>query len=168
MSQNPEPQEPRYKNKPTFLQRLRDKAYDIVYSEGDFILQFTADFIRGPDPVRDDRHIQRQVKHWNGRTVKGQGATSPKPLTVEQQRIFAKILKRKPSESQVAYWKRKKALLQTVDKQGLVKRHLQSEKDVTKQQSQQSTPRPEYQSVTQTYGKADTQKQKASSKMRRS
>ena len=108
-----------------FFPWLRDRLYDVVYSEGDFALQFIADFFRGCEPIREAKHIKRQMKFQAGKNVAtGQG----KPLSKSQQKVFADILKRQPSEGQIPYWKRKKAMLNNPHKQELVFQHIQLQK----------------------------------------
>ena len=109
---------------------LRDKMYDVVYSEGDFVLQFVADFFRGAEPAREARHLKRQVEfqasrgqHSSGKNVKKPIQSQRKPLNKAEQKIFVDLLKRKPSEKQIPYWKRKKALLSNPNKRELVMRH---------------------------------------------
>lgn len=116
-----------FAQKPGFFSWLRDKAYDFVYNEGDFVLQFTADLIRGEDPVRENRHIQRQMNYREQKT------NSEKRLSNKEYAVFLDLLKRNLGEDQVAYWKRKKACLLSNNKQGLVKRHSKNMNDKQKQ-----------------------------------
>ena len=114
---------------------LRDKMYDVVYSEGDFVLQFVADFFRGAEPAREARHLKRQMKfqasrgqHSSTKHVKNTVKIQGKPLNKAEQKIFMDLLKRKPSEKQIPYWKRKKALLSNPNKRELVMRHVDAVK----------------------------------------
>ena len=109
---------------------LRDKMYDVVYSEGDFVLQFVADFIRGPEPAREAKHLKRQVQfqasrgqHSSVKNVKKPIQSQGKPLNKAEQKIFVDLLRRQASEKQVTYWKRKKAMLNSPNKHELIKRH---------------------------------------------
>lgn len=112
---------------------IRDRLYDFVNIEGDFALQFMADFIRGPEPAREENHLKRQMQfqaekgqHSSLRNVKKARPGQGKPLSKVEQTIFVDLLKRKPSEKQVPYWKRKKALLNNPSKRELVLQHAAS------------------------------------------
>jgi len=101
---------------------VRDRLYDFVNIEGDFALQFMADFIRGPEPAREEQHLKRQMQFQAGKQ-KNNTKTHQKPLSKAEQKIFVDLLRRKPSEKQVPYWKRKKALLNNPNKRELVTQH---------------------------------------------
>lgn len=116
-----------FAQKPGLFSWLRDKAYDFVYNEGDFVLQFGADLIRGVDPVRENKHIQRQMNYREQKT------NSEKRLSNKEYAVFLDLLKRNPGEDQVAYWKRKKACLLSNDKQALVKQHSNKMNDKQRQ-----------------------------------
>lgn len=114
---------------------LRDRLYDFVNTEGDFALQFMADFIRGPDPVREEKHLKRQMRFQAGkgrysatRDVKRRAKSQEKPLNEAEQKIFVDLLRRKPGEKQLPYWKRKKSLLNNPNKRELVKSHQEQQK----------------------------------------
>ena len=106
-----------------FFERMLDLTYRFVKQEGDFSLQFFADFIRGPS-IRRDEKIKK--------------SKSEIPLTYDENKIFQELLKRKQGEDQVAYWKRKKAMLNMVDKKGLMHQEIlfrkQQKKDKNKEQ----------------------------------
>ena len=97
--------------KPGIFEWLRDQAYDFVYYEIGTGLDFVGDLFRGPSGYSQSLHRQAQ---------KAQKRTAEKPLSKTDQAAFAALLKRQPSEGQVAYWKRKKALLRHPDKKALV------------------------------------------------
>lgn len=130
---------------------LRDKMYDVVYSEGDFVLQFVADFFRGPEPAREERHLRRQMSYQAGKQ------TSEKPLTKSEQASFADLLRRKASEPQMIYWKRKKALLAAPNKQQIVAQFTDLQKTMAKQKKQVQTPEI---SIAQTYQNTRVKKKK--------
>ena len=50
-----------YSPKPSFFGKLRDAMYDFVYTEGDISLQLMGDLIRGFDPTREQKHLERQL-----------------------------------------------------------------------------------------------------------
>jgi len=113
-----------------FLPWLFDQINTFITVEGDFALQFMADFIRGPEPAREEKHLERQMKiqasrgqHSSLRNVKNTVKSQGKPLSKAEQKNFVDLLKRKPSEKQVLYWKRKKALLNNPNKRELVMQH---------------------------------------------
>lgn len=136
---------------------LRDKMYDVIYSEGDFALQFMADCIRGPEPVREQRHLARQVAYQAGKQ------TFEKPLTKSEQASFTEILKRKPSEPQMIYWKRKKALLAAPNKQQLVVQFTELQKTLAQRKQQVQTPEI---SIAQTYQTERVKKKKTTRRKR--
>lgn len=96
---------------PSFLTWLRDRAYDFVYYDIGTGLDFVGDLFRGPSGYSQSLHRQAE---------KAQKRTAEKPLSKTDQAAFTALLKRHPSEGQVAYWKRKKALLRHPDKKALV------------------------------------------------
>tara|TARA_Y100000389_G_C17186874_1_gene376848 strand:+ start:230 stop:670 length:441 start_codon:yes stop_codon:yes gene_type:complete len=100
-----------------FFSKLRDIAYDFVYREGDFTLQFFADFFRGTD----DRKARQQPSKQSQKE---------EPFTYDERLFFDGLLKRKQGEEQMAYWKRRKALLKMTDK----KRFVHEAMDAQKQQ----------------------------------
>lgn len=106
------------------FQKIRDSLYNIVDSEGGFILHFFADLIRGGSPK------YRQQKR---------AEQSQKPLNRSQQKIFDEMLKRRQNESQIAYWKRKKAMLNLADKETLVQKEILSRKHQAQQHKKQQS-----------------------------
>ncbi len=113
--------------KPGIFSWLRDQAYDFVFYEIGAGLDFVGDMFRGPSGYSQSLHRQ---------AAKAQMQTPlAKPLTKSEQTIFAGMLKRNPAEDQVAYWKRKKALLAHPDKQGLVQQHRAHSVETAKGQS---------------------------------
>ena len=100
-----------------FFERMLDFTYRFVKREGDFSLQLFADFIRGPS-IRRDEKIEK--------------SKSEIPLTYDENKIFQELLKRKQGEDQVAYWKRKKAMLNMADKKGFVQQEIQLRQQQTK------------------------------------
>jgi hypothetical protein len=116
--------------KPGIFSWLRDQAYDFVFYEIGTGLDFVGDMFRGPSGYSQSLH--RQTEKSQTRTP---DAT---PLTKAEQMIFTSMLHRRPAEGQVAYWKRKKALLGTPDKQGLVKQQQAREAGMAKAQSEGS------------------------------
>lgn len=115
----------------SIFSKLRDSLYDIVYSEGDFALQFIADLIHGPDAHRDAGHVKRQLQH--------QEKNFTVILTEKERAIFMIILSRKTGEEQVAYWKRKKLLLQHPNKKELVQNYITAQQDKKNSQKAQTT-----------------------------
>ena len=115
----------------SIFSKLRDSLYNIVYSEGDFALQFIADLIHGPDAQRDAGHVKRQLQH--------QERNSTVILTEKEKAIFMIILSRKAGEEQVAYWKRKKLLLQHPNKKELVQNYITAQQDKKNSQKAQTT-----------------------------
>lgn len=125
-----------------FLPWLFDQINTFITIEGDFALQFMADFIRGPEPAREERHLQRQMqfqagkrRHSSTKNVKSATKSQGKPLSKAEQKIFVDLLKRKPSEKQVPYWKRKKSLLSNPNKRELVMQHTDALKLAEKQKA---------------------------------
>jgi hypothetical protein len=98
--------------KPGIFSWFRDQAYDFVYYEIGAGLDFVGDLFRGP--LGYSKSLHRQTDKAQARTPEA------KPLTKAEQAVFTKMLKRTPAEPQMAYWKRKKALLGNPDKQDLV------------------------------------------------
>ena len=101
-----------FAQKPGIFSWMRDRAYDFVYYEIGTGLDFVGDLFRGPSGYSQSLH--RQAEKVQKRTP------IAKPLTKAEQAAFATMLKRQPSEGQVDYWKRKKALLRHPDKKALV------------------------------------------------
>ena len=101
-----------FAQKPSIFSWMRDRAYDFVYYEIGAGLDFVGDLFRGPSGYSGSLH--RQAERAQKRTP------TAKPLSKSEQVVFAAILTRQPSEPQMAYWKRKKALLKHPDKKALV------------------------------------------------
>jgi hypothetical protein len=114
--------------KPGMFSWLRDQAYDFVYYDIGAGLDFVGDLFRGPSGY--SQSLYRQADKAQARTPKA------KPLTKTEQAIFAGMLKRTPSEGQVAYWKRKNALLGVPDKKQLVQQQQARDIGAAKAQSQ--------------------------------
>ena len=104
-----------------FFSKLRDIAYDFVYREGDFTLQFFADFFRGTDKVNRKAHQQPPKQ-----------SKQEEPFTYDERLFFDGLLKRKQGEKQIAYWKRKKALLKMTDKKRFVREAMDAQKQKEK------------------------------------
>lgn len=121
---------------------MRDKLYDVVYSEGDFALQFMADLMRGPDYGRETKHLNRQAKYQNSKASLSQSSPSEKPMTKDDQRAFVELLRRKPSEPQMVYWKRKKAILNSPNKHDLLAQYKQLQANMAERKTQ--TPETEF------------------------
>lgn len=117
-----------FAKKPDLLTWFQDRAYDFVYYEIGTGLDFVGDLFRGPSGYSQSLH--RQTDKAQARTPEA------KPLTKAEQAVFTGMLKRSPSEPQMAYWKRKKALLGNPDKQGLVAQQLALDAAVAKRQNQ--------------------------------
>jgi len=101
-----------FAQKPGLFSWMRDRAYDFVYYEIGTGLDFVGDLFRGPSGYSQSLHRQAaKAQKW---------VPTAKPLTKAEQTKFAAMLKRHPSEGQVDYWKRKKALLRHPDKKALV------------------------------------------------
>jgi len=98
------------------LKTLRDRAYDAVYRDGDFALQFIGDIIRGPSIDRNAAFSKRHNKKETS------------ILTDAEHRIFAKMLVREQDENQVTYWKRRKALFNHENKKALIREYHNLEK----------------------------------------
>ncbi|MBM1691592.1 hypothetical protein [Sulfitobacter geojensis] len=120
-----------FTQKPSIFSWMRDRAYDFVYYEIGTGLDFVGDLFRGPSGYSQSLH--RQAARAQTRTPKA------KPLTKAEQAIFAFMLRRKSDEGQIAYWKRKKALLSVPDKQSLVQQHQDRAAKMAKDRS----PRPQ-------------------------
>ena len=101
-----------FAQKPGLFSWMRDQAYDFVYYEIGTGLDFVGDLFRGPSGYSQSLHRQAEKAQARSPTAK--------PLTKTEQALFAAMLKRQPSEGQVDYWKRKKALLRYPDKKALV------------------------------------------------
>jgi len=98
--------------KPGLLTWLRDLAYDFVYYEIGTAVDFVGDLIRGPSGYSKSLH--RQTERAEAR------AKTETPLTKAEKQVFVDMIRREPGEPQIAYWKRKKALLANPDKKDLV------------------------------------------------
>jgi hypothetical protein len=102
-----------FAKKPGVFAWLRDQAYDFVYYEIGAGLDFVGDLFRGPSGYSGSLH--RQADKAQARRPKA------KSLSKMEQAKFAGLLHRRAREGQVAYWKRKKALLNHPDKKALLK-----------------------------------------------
>lgn len=100
----------------SLLRKLRDRAYDTVYRDGDFALQFVGDLIRGPSETRDTAFHKRQLMR--------QGKQQGKTLTYEERQAFLEISKRQEGEKPLDYWKRRKALLESKSKKEIAQHYL--------------------------------------------
>lgn len=101
-----------FAQKPGLFAWMRDRAYDFALYEIGTGLDFVGDLFRGPSGYSGSLHRQAaKAQKW---------VPTAKPLTKAEQTQFAAMLKRQPPEGQVAYWKRKKALLRHPDKKALV------------------------------------------------
>jgi hypothetical protein len=119
---------------------IRDTLYNIVFTEGDFALQLVGDLIGGTSRAREAKHLERQI-HRQERRVHGNKADKHRtpttaPLRYEERKVFQEIMQRHEGEEQVAYWKRKKRLLNHPNKQQLVAQELASRAQAEKQQTQ--------------------------------
>lgn len=101
-----------FAKKPDIFSWMTDRAYDFALYEIGAGLDFVGDLFRGPSGYSGSLH--RQAEKAQARNPRA------KPLTKAEQTQFAAMLKRQPSEGQVAYWKRQKALLRHPDKKALV------------------------------------------------
>lgn len=108
----------------SLFEKVRDSLYNFVEREGGFTLHFFSDFIRGASP----KYKQKQRAKY-----------SEEPLTRSQRKIFDELLQRRHGESQIAYWKRKKAMLNLADKQSLVQQELHARKEQAQQQKKTQT-----------------------------
>lgn len=98
------------------LKTFRDRAYDAVYRDGDFALQFVGDLIRGPSETSDKAFHNRQLT----RHAKRYGKT----LNYEERQAFLELSKRQDGEKPLDYWKRRKALLENSNKKGMAQHYL--------------------------------------------
>jgi hypothetical protein len=98
--------------KPGILSWLRDQTYDFAYYEIGAGLDFVGDLFRGPSEYSESLH--RQASKAQTRIEKTH------PLSKAERAEFAGLLHRRADEGQVAYWKRKKALLSHPDKKALL------------------------------------------------
>jgi len=100
----------------------RDQLYDIVYQEGDFALQMVGDLFRGYEPSRENKHLERQIKHREKRVASSmpkmnnqagdrKSQIHKKPLSYYEKQAFVDLLRRDTGEGQIEYWKRKRWLL---------------------------------------------------------
>lgn len=94
--------------------KMRDAAFRFIEREGDFSLHFFADFIRGPSAVEEKKKTKQ--------------AKAEKPLTHDEQQVFNELLQRRKGEDQIAYWKRKKAMLNMADKKSVVQEEIAARK----------------------------------------
>ena len=116
-----------FARKPGIFEWLRDQAYDFVDYERGTGLDFVGDMFRGPSGYSKSLHRQS--------TKAEQRTPQAKPLTRAERAVFADMLKRQSTEPQMAYWKRKKALLGNPDKQGLVKQQCALDATLAKRQT---------------------------------
>lgn len=134
--------------KPGVFSWLRDQAYDFVYYEIGTGLDFVGDMFRGPSGYSQSLH--RQAAKAQTRTPQA------KPLTQSEQAVFLEMLKRGTSEPQMAYWKRKKALLNNPDKKDLVDQQRALDAALTKRQAKHPNinieASPQFRSPTRTQG----------------
>ena len=119
---------------------LRDQAYDFLYYDVGTALDFVGDMFRGPSGYSKSLHRQAAKAGAKGKPEK--------PLTRSERAVFAQMLRRKAGEPQIAYWKRKKALLTHPDKHDLVRQQRSLEAEMARRQTgskitvdAQSTPR---------------------------
>ncbi len=132
---------------------MRDRAYDFVYYEIGTGLDFVGDLFRGP--LGYSQSLHRQAEKVQTRSHEA------KPLSKREQAAFTEILKRRPSEGQVDYWKRKKALLKHPDKHSIIAQHQSRAQDQAPQPTIKveaaSSPRPA-RSTAPTQAKARTRR----------
>ena len=102
---------------------LRDHAYDVVASEGDFALQFIGDLIRGPDADRGTAFVKRNQERRR--------SSKEPPLNYEERVQFQELMQRQGGETIIEHWKRQKALLAAEGKKDLVRQYkaLKSSRD---------------------------------------
>ena len=117
--------------KPGILSWLRDQTYDFAYYEIGAGLDFVGDLFRGPSEYSESLH--RQASKAQTRTEKTH------PLSKAERAEFAGLLHRRADEGQVAYWKRKKALLGVPDKKQLMKQ--QHARDIAAVKAQSQSPK---------------------------
>jgi hypothetical protein len=98
------------------LKTFRDRAYDAVYRDGDFALQFVGDLIRGPSETSDQAFHKRQLARQTRRHGKA--------LSYEERQAFLELSKRQDGEKPLDYWKRRKSLLENSNKKGMAQHYL--------------------------------------------
>ncbi len=106
-----------------FGEKLGDFLYDTVFHVGDTALQFTADLIHGPDNYWSGGYHKRQISKSERvglKRAKKQKAT-PRPLSIEERKVFTSLLKRQNGETIIEHWKRRKAMLDYPNKRELVR-----------------------------------------------
>ena len=105
------------------LAAIRDRAYDVVASEGDFALQFIGDLIRGPDADRGAAFLKRDQDRRK--------ISKEAPLNYEERIQFQELMQRQDGETVIEHWKRQKALLAAEGKKDLVRQYkaLKSSQD---------------------------------------
>lgn len=114
------------------LAAIRDRAYDVVASEGDFALQFIGDLIRGLDADRGAAFVKRtQERHKTSKEP---------PLNYEERVQFQELMQRQDGETIIEHWKRQKALLATEGKKDLARQYkaLKSSKNKLESKKQRS------------------------------
>jgi len=140
---------------------VRDQLYDFVYQEGDFALQMVGDLFRGYEPKRENKHLERQIRHREKRasqpipkskktneTQNKQSQIREKPLSYNEKLAFVDLLKRETGEGQIEYWKRKKWLLSLPNE--TIREMLTIRSDIDKQIAT-DTIEVEANSITQSY-----------------
>ena len=136
---------------------MRDRLYDVVYSEGDFALQMVGDLIRGYEPARERRHLERQIRHREKRVVPAKSKqrhslpksqNHEKPFTHNEKQAFVDLLKRETGEGQIEYWKRKKWLLHLSTK--TIREMITQRENIEKQMASDDIQIESY-SIAQTY-----------------
>lgn len=127
-----------------FIPWIFNQVSTFIAQEGDFALQFMADFIRGPDYGRETTHLNRQVDYQTRKAVPTQTAGAEKPMTKGEKQVFVNMLRRKPSEPQMIYWKRKKAILNSTNKHDLIAQHSALQVQMAKRQKRSQSPDTEF------------------------
>jgi len=97
------------------LAAIRDRAYDVVASEGVFVLQFIGDLIRGPDTDRGAAFVKRDQER---RKINKEPA-----LNYEERVQFQELMQRQDGETIIEHWKRQKVLIATEGKKDLVRQY---------------------------------------------
>lgn len=102
---------------------MRDCAYGVIESEGDFALQFIADLIRGPDTDRSTAFVKRAQERRK--------SNKEAPLKFEERVAFLELMQRQKGETIIEHWKRQKVLLASDNKKSLVREYkaLKTSKD---------------------------------------
>ena len=107
----------------SWTSKFRDLAYNTVFHVGDTALQFTADLIHGPDNYWSGRYHKRQInksERAEQKRATKQKAT-PRPLSIEERKVFSSLLTRQNGETIIEHWKRRKRLLAHPNKHELVR-----------------------------------------------